>query len=527
MDTKKYLPIDIKIITASKTNPRTQFPESEIAELAESIKKNGQQLPIVVREIAEKKYELVDGERRLRACKLAKFRTINAEVREMTDVDVLKYQLMTFLHSKNITPLDEAKSLLNLSKMGLTPEQIAGEVAKDVTHVIRYLRLLKLIPEAMKEFEKGNLPLAHALEICRLQPKDQETVLEWTMEDFQELDQAKSISDVKNYIITQVHLDLRKISFSKTDPHLLPKAGACTMCVKRSGFNKDLFNDITMADTCTDPACFKEKIEAHISAEKNLLKQKDLKVVEIATGHNKPKDHPQAITDRSYKVIKGKPCKSAIMGIAIDGSDIGKSIAVCRDKECSQHWGEKQKSEVSEQKAEKPKTPEQVEKARVAKLKEEIEALIENNTITKVVEILPKHVPSIFNKQLMIRVVEAFASYYWIDREMRKACGVKPKQKITKLPPKKLIEMMHVGSFLKLKEDSNDEPALIFETAKLWKVNVEKIRKEVTKEVTKEYAEKMMPVLTPSVPAEHLPLKKGENKKSLALPEKESEEVEE
>ncbi|MFZ2190028.1 MAG: ParB/RepB/Spo0J family partition protein [Candidatus Magasanikiibacteriota bacterium] len=520
MDIKKYLPIDIKIITASKTNPRTQFPENEIAELAESITKNGQQLPIVVREIGEKKYELVDGERRLRACKFAKIETINAEVREMTDVEVLKYQLMTFLHSKNITPLDEAKSLLNLSKMGLSPEQIAGEVAKDVTHVIRYLRLLKLIPEAMKDFSTGKLPLAHALEICRLQPFDQEKAMEYTMGDFYETDQARSISDVKDYIFQQIHLDLRKISFSKTDPHLLPKAGACTMCVKRSGFNAGLFPDIQLKDTCTDPACFKEKIEAHISAEKASIKAKDLKVIEIATGYNKPKDHPQSITNRSYKEIKGKPCKYAIMGIAVDGSTIGKSIQICNNKECSQHWGVKQNSGVRSQKPEKAKTPEQVEKARIAKLKEEMQADIENKTIEQLYAILPDHIPSILNKTGYAYIVKSLMDRWYVADDVREIFKLKKNQKYDKLPPKKLISILHFAAFLNLK-DGNEEEAIL-EAAKLWKVNIEKVRKETTEIVKLEYAEKMKPVEVQNEKGE-VTSKKG----SLALPEKESEEVEE
>lgn len=521
MNIQQYLAIDVKSIEASKTNPRTQFPENEIAELAESIKKNGQQVPIVVRAVGDKKYELVDGERRLRAHKLALFRLINAEVREMTDVEVLKYQLMTFLHSKNITPLDEAKSLLNLSKMGLNPEQIAAEVAKDVTHVTRYLRLLKLIPPVMKSFEKGDLPLGHALEICRLQPADQQTVFAHAMEDFDEDDQPKSISDVKHFIVTQIHLDLRKIAFSKTDPHLLPKAGACTMCVKRSGFNKDLFNDITQADTCTDPKCFKEKIEMHISAEKLAMKEKDVKVIEIATGYNKPKDHPQSITNRSYKEIKGKPCKYAIMGIAVDGSGIGKSIQICNNKECSQHWGVKQNSGVRSQKPEKAKTPEQVEKARIAKLKEEMQAEIQNNTFEAIVGTLPNYIPEVFKTKLHLAfLAKSLCSVWFVKREVESLLKIKRNAKFEKLPPKKLIAIIHFGAYLLMKDNSNEDNT-VMETAKLWKVNVEKIKKEVTKQVVAEYAEKMTP--------QNLQNEKSEVKagtKSLALPEKEDEEEE-
>lgn len=499
----------------SKTNPRKHFPETELKELQASITENGLQQALIVRKNS-KGFEIVDGERRYRALKALGHESVMIELRELTDAEVLEYQLMTFLHRKDITPLEEANAYSELSTKGMSPEQIAAKVGKPVHHIVRILRLLKLIPEAKKKYEEGKLPIGHAMEICRLQPQDQERAVKYIF-DFDHLGMSDvvSISHLKDFIEDEIHLDLRKISFSKTDPKLVEKAGACTHCVKRTGFNVGLFPDIQQADTCTDPKCFKEKVEAHIAQEKARLKEKKEKVVEFTPQYNKPADHPHAITVRSYKEVKGKPCKYAVNGIAVAGSDRGKVTLICNNKECSKHWGNDYRHDQAvEKKTEKKKSPEQLEKERIAKLKEEMKQEKEHRFIEAVKDELPSYVPSVANKTLYANILEAFFTDWNIRQDLADAMKLKKGIKLEKLPPKKLIQGLYLGSFLFRFSNSNEDEKLIMQTAKEWEVDTATIKKDIHKIVEQEYAEKMKPLQSEGTAT----------KSDLALPEKEEEE---
>ncbi|MHB1051413.1 MAG: ParB/RepB/Spo0J family partition protein [Bacteroidota bacterium] len=514
--------IGIGEIMPSKTNPRKTFDNADIAELAASIKANGLQQPIIVRLVKDSKkgmHEIIDGERRFRACLSLKMNSVTAEVRDMSDEEVLEFQLMTFLHRKDITPLEEANAFHDLSKQGHDPESIAARIGKPAHHIVRTLRLLKLVPTAMKSLQKGDLPIGHAFEICRLQPKDQERVMEKVFTDagFDSIEEGKlpiSLSALKEFIRNEIHLDLRKISFSKIDAALVPKAGPCTHCVKRTGFNEGLFPDIQQSDTCTDPACFKEKVEAHIAQQKAKLKSEKVKVVEFTPEYQKPADHPNAITVRSYKEVKGKPCKFAVQGIAVDGPNRGKVTPICNNKECSQHWrNDYRRDQALMKKKEKQKTPAQIERERIAKVKEEIKQ--------KAIEIFHQWIPakvgeklpSDLNRDTLNLIALALLNNGDPEDFVKNSLGIsfpwdsaKRKKIISGLKPQKVKQMIHA---IILYDDLDRASANEYEKIiARYGVNTKKLMAEATKEAEKEFAEKLKP-------------------QSAALPEKEEEEAEE
>jgi len=441
--------IQLSDLQPSPTNPRKHFQNAELLELAESIKTNGLQVPIIARQVGKKsatktvedstrradKYEVIDGERRYRACKEIGLKEVTVDLRTMNDQEVIEFQLMTFLHRKDITPIEEANAYMELSKKGVAPETIGARVAKPVSHIVRILRLLKLIPQAKKLFDSEVLPLGHALEICRLQPADQEDALKTVLPVGEDV--PISLARFKSFIEKDYHLDLRKISFSKTDPKLVMEAGPCTHCVKRTGFNQGLFPDIQKADTCTDPACFKLKVEAHILQEKNRLKSEKVKVIEFTPEYTKPEDHPHAITTRSYHEVKGQPCKYAVQGIAVAGSDRGKLSLICNNKECSKHWGNDHRhSGAVEKKAEKKQSPAQAEKKRIEYLKKKIAQEKEHKLLEALVEVIPNHVPSVYDKKLWVRVVQSFMNNWQCGSFVRGHLKLKKNVNFEKLPPK-------------------------------------------------------------------------------------------
>ncbi len=157
--------------------------KAKLKELAENIRVHGVLQAILVRPLpggSEGTYELVAGARRLRASQLAGKESIPATVRELTDAECRELQLIENLQRADIHELDEAfgyRALMQLDPNIYTVEAIAAKVAKSSAYVCGRLKLAELIPAVQTAFYENRLSVAHALEIARLQPKDQERAL--------------------------------------------------------------------------------------------------------------------------------------------------------------------------------------------------------------------------------------------------------------------------------------------------------------------------------------------------------------
>ena len=137
----------ITSITPNPRQPRQNFDEDTLAELAESIKIVGLLQPIVVRRTGHERYELVMGERRWRACQLAELASVPAIVKETSDSDLLRDALMENLHRQELNPLEEASAYQQLlDDFGATHEELAKRVGRSRPHITNTIRLLNLPP---------------------------------------------------------------------------------------------------------------------------------------------------------------------------------------------------------------------------------------------------------------------------------------------------------------------------------------------------------------------------------------------
>jgi ParB family chromosome partitioning protein len=143
--------------------PRKHFDESELTELANSIRTHGVLQPILVRPIAEGRYEIVAGERRWRAAQRAGLHSIPAVVRELNEVEVLEIAIVENVQRTDLNPIEEAQGFQALiDRFGRTQEEIAEAVGKSRPHIANMLRLLKL-PEDLQEMVRdGRLSSGHA-----------------------------------------------------------------------------------------------------------------------------------------------------------------------------------------------------------------------------------------------------------------------------------------------------------------------------------------------------------------------------
>jgi ParB family chromosome partitioning protein len=170
-------------------------------------------------------------------------------VRDLTDAEAREVQLIENLQRKNIHELDEGigyRSLMALRPDFYTVETIAMQVAKSPSYVRGCISLTDLIPASQTAFYEGKLTVAHALEIARLQARDKERAL---MECFpgnrstgsilkDRKAEALTVGQLRDWIEREIHLYLKNAPFDAEDANLVPAAGACSTCPKRTGSNR-------------------------------------------------------------------------------------------------------------------------------------------------------------------------------------------------------------------------------------------------------------------------------------------------
>ncbi|NJN25426.1 MAG: ParB/RepB/Spo0J family partition protein [Cyclobacteriaceae bacterium] len=167
--------IDLLNIEVNPFQPRTQFDEEALAELAESIKVQGIIQPITVRKLSERKYQLISGERRFHASKLAGLLRVPAYVRTANDQQMLEMALIENIQRENLNAMEIALSYQRLlSECELRQEDLGDRVGKKRSTVTNYLRLLKLPPDIQAAIRDGKLGMGHARALVNIENVDQQ-----------------------------------------------------------------------------------------------------------------------------------------------------------------------------------------------------------------------------------------------------------------------------------------------------------------------------------------------------------------
>lgn len=210
------------------------------------------------------------------------------------------------------------------------------------------MKLAELAPSVQAAFYEGKLTAGHAIEIARLQPKDQEQALRecfpghgTTKAILREKDPRPiSVRDLRDWIQREIHLSLANVPFDLNDASLLPVAGPCTTCLKRSGSNPLLFADsVKRADVCTDRNCFSQKRDALIQIRLKELEtagEKPVKVSEsyLYYGH---KPQPGVLYQPDFHAAKAGECPSTTVAVAVEGKRAGGALYVYTNKKCPTH----------------------------------------------------------------------------------------------------------------------------------------------------------------------------------------------
>ncbi|ADG83836.1 ParB/RepB/Spo0J family partition protein [Thermincola potens] len=155
--------LNISDIVRNAKQPRQEFDQEKLEELAASIRQYGIIQPVIVRRLTNKKYELIAGERRWRAARLAGLDKIPAVIKEVSDREITELALIENIQREDLNPIEEALAYKQLmEEFGLTQEELSKRVGKSRSFIANSVRLLNLPPEAQQMVQTGQLSAGHA-----------------------------------------------------------------------------------------------------------------------------------------------------------------------------------------------------------------------------------------------------------------------------------------------------------------------------------------------------------------------------
>ena len=243
-----------------------------IDKLVASVREHGVQQPIKVRPKGSR-FEIVYGERRYRAAKQVGLKQVPATVEDLTDEEAHELRIVENACREDPHPLEEAEAYEALLAMKdgrgrplHTADTLAKLVGRSAQYVYARLKLTALVPSMREAFWKGELTTTTAFFVARaVPPALQDEALREMREEFGDVEEVGPFpaDDLACFVEQRYLTRLDRAPFSLDDPKLVPEAGACTKCPKRSGNQPRLFTDESAADTCTDIVCLRKKVAAH------------------------------------------------------------------------------------------------------------------------------------------------------------------------------------------------------------------------------------------------------------------------
>jgi ParB family chromosome partitioning protein len=388
----EYRNLPVVQLQESPTNPRRRFDEHSLAELAASFTAQGVLQPLLVRIIEDDKFEVVAGARRLRAARIAALEEVPARIVELSDIEVLECQLIENGQREGVHPMEEAfayRSMLQAEGAHYDIARIAAKIGRSQVYVATRLRLTELIPSIAEAFLADQIGVGHALEVAKLPQSEQQrafdAVFRTVWNGGKESRVLLPVRELTGWIEQNILLSLDSVPFDKNDETLLPEAGSCANCPKRTGYNTLLFGS-EVSDSCTDRNCYNAKIAKCV--EKQIAEKP--KLVQITTAWGAPGNG--AVLGRNRYVALNlsakngkskaplsphqKPCKQMSEAIVVDGTERGHIVKVCADPACPVHFADRHV----------PK-PEQMAKEREQRRKElerqKLEATVRHRTLAE------------------------------------------------------------------------------------------------------------------------------------------------
>jgi ParB family transcriptional regulator, chromosome partitioning protein len=393
--TSEYRDLPIGQLQESTTNPRRRFDASGLEELAASIRTHGVLEPLLVRALDDERYEVVVGARRLRGSRLAGREFVPSHIVRLSDAEAIEAQAIENLQREGIHPLEEAlayQNMLALDSSRYTVATIAERMGKNSSYITQRLRLTALVEPVANAFVEDQIGVGHALEIARLQPSEQERAFQAAFKQTwigqRETRLLLPVRELAAWIEQNILLELDSVPFDKNDESLVPEAGSCASCSKRTGYNTLLFGE-ALKDSCSDADCFNVKlgkfVEQQVAAKPNL--------VQISTSWAGSQDGGVLGRGRYVSLELGgktvmrkaplspyqKPCPHMKDAIVAEGSERGHTVKVCAEPNCAVHFADRREPDARE-------VAKQRESRRRELLKRNLEATIRHRIFAEVLK---------------------------------------------------------------------------------------------------------------------------------------------
>ena len=210
------LNIDISLISASPYQPRTNFDEDNLKSLIESIREQGVIQPILVRKLAKNKYELIAGERRLRAAKILGHKKIPGIIKTITDEVAAIYALLENVQRENLNPIEEAIGLEKLiQEFKFTQEQLSKKTGKSRSHIANLIRLLSLDQYVIDLLYKKKIDMGHARALLSLSHASQKIYADKVV------NQKLSVRGIERLVMENSEISSRKTVKTKKDAQIM------------------------------------------------------------------------------------------------------------------------------------------------------------------------------------------------------------------------------------------------------------------------------------------------------------------
>lgn len=361
-DDKAGAELPLASIIPSKTNRQIDTGSDAFKDLVSSVSQWGVYQPILVRRAIQEDgdatfYEIIAGERRYLASKVAGKTHISAIIRpEVTDVDALALQITENIQREDYQPLVLAEKLLMLKEMGKSTAELAGMVGKSEKRISDILCQLHLIAPTREIYVAGRISYGHVMYIARLAPAVQEKALRAVFR-IPESDKVStpnlvariksndnmhpiSEKDLRAWVNEEVNLKLKVAAWKLEDVELLPEAGPCTTCPKRSINNPELYSEVAgTKDLCMDPACYRQKAHAFVKIQKAKAKEEEVEYLRLSDkeSHSLCVDKAGTIKRNQWVPAKKGECKDSVQGILVDGPSAGRKPWVCINEKCKTH----------------------------------------------------------------------------------------------------------------------------------------------------------------------------------------------
>lgn len=296
--TYRYNLVPLDELSPSPLNPRKRYDGDRLRELAESVRQFGVLEPLIVRR-SESGYEIVAGERRWRAAKLAQMHAVPCIVRNYTDEQTLEVQVVENNQREDVHPLEECDGFAKLLRtetyrsLGEAERvrRLADRIGRTPHYVHQRIRLDRLIEEAREAFAAGDLFLGHALRLAPLDPRNQAKALDFLLYHWdggrrvrREGPTVCSVVEFGRWLAREIERDLSVAPFAVGDETLVETAGSCSTCPKRSTEQGLLWDDSCKDVRCLDRLCWDAKLSAHVARRVAAIREEGLDVVVLKGG---------------------------------------------------------------------------------------------------------------------------------------------------------------------------------------------------------------------------------------------------